>query len=57
MFWFYFLFGVLVVLLGGGFIIVCYLFAFGDVDEDETMSHISFGNFILRKFDNFDDDF
>jgi hypothetical protein len=28
-----------------------------EVDEDETMSHISFGNFILRKFDNFDNDF
>ena len=55
MFWLYILIGVLVVVVGGGFI-VCNLLEF-EVYEDETMSHISFGNFILRKFDNFDDDF
>jgi hypothetical protein len=55
MFWLYILIGVLVVVVGGGFI-VCNLSEI-EVDEDETMSHISFGNFILRKFDNFDNDF
>lgn len=51
MFWLYILIGVLVVVV----FIVCNLSEI-EVDEDETMSHISFGNFILRKFDNFDED-
>ena len=48
MFWLCFLFGVLVVLLGGGFI-VCILSVF-EVEEDFPRDKI--GNIILRKSDD-----